>query len=244
VSWPKRFPEGRVCKAPINGPDVIRTFHAWADAEPRLFMPGRDITSLILNPDSEPVLQEWSEVPTMMTYVKNRYEPMEMAERLKNKDWDACMYGKNTPWYFMILVENYKYTRYAHPDRIEELYDLDKDPEELDNLAVKEAFQDKLLEMRAACIQSIKDNGGAVFADYLPPPKTGFVTAAAKPSGDITVYYAEGKRRVHVVGCRRLTTDPEGLATLTTMTLAEAVARGLPLCSRCPGSATPGLGNP
>jgi hypothetical protein len=161
VSCPKRFPQGKVCKAPINGPDVIRTFHAWAEAEPRLFMPGRDITPLIMNPDSEPVLKQWSKVPTMMTYVHNRYEPMEMANRLKNKDWDACMYSKDTPWYFMILVENYKYTRYAHPDRIEELYDLDKDPEELDNLAVKEEFKDKLLEMRAACIQSIKDNGGS-----------------------------------------------------------------------------------
>jgi len=39
--------------------------------------------------------------------------------RLKNRDWNACMYSKDTPWYFMILVDNYKYTRYAHPDRIE-----------------------------------------------------------------------------------------------------------------------------
>jgi len=244
VSCPKRFPAGKICKAPINGPDVIRTFHAWAEAEPRLFMPGRDITPLVMNPDSEPVLKQWSKVPTMMTYVHNRYEPMEMAERLKNRDWNACMYSKDTPWYFMILVENYKYTRYAHPDRIEELYDLEKDPEELDNLAFKEEFEDKLLEMRAACIQSIRDNGGSVFADYLPPPKTGDESAKAKPSGDITVYYVEGKKRVHVEGCRRLTTDPKILATMTKMTLAEAEAKGLPLCSRCPGSTTPGKGNP
>ena len=155
------------------------------------------------------------------------------------------MYGKDAPWYFMILVENYKYTRYAHPYRIEELYDLDKDPEELDNLAVKEEFKDKLLEMRAACIQSIKDNGGSVFADYLPPPKTSDTATEAKPSGDTTVYY-EGRRRsvFTLVGCRRLTTDPKILATMTKMTLAEAEAKGLPLCSRCPGSTTPGKGNP
>jgi hypothetical protein len=144
----------------------------------------------------------------------------------------------------MILVENYKYTRYAHPDRIEELYDLDKDPEELDNLAVKEEFKDKLLEMRAACIQSIKDHGGSVFADYLPLPKTGGESAEAKPSGDLTVYHEEGKNRVHREGCPRLTTDPEILASMTKMTLAEAEEKGLPLCSRCPGSTTPGKGNP
>lgn len=82
------------------------------------------------------------------------------------------MYGEDAPWYFMILVENYKYTRYANPDRIEELYDLDADPEELDNLAIKPQFKSKVLEMRAACIQSIKDNGGLVFADLLPTPTT------------------------------------------------------------------------
>jgi hypothetical protein len=138
----------------------------------------------------------------------------------------------------------YKYTRYAHPDRIEELYDLDKDPEELDNLAVKEEFDNKLLEMRAACIQSIRDNGGSVFADFLPPPKTRDTPVVGKPSGDTTVYYVEGKKRVHREGCRRLTTDPKILATMTKMTLAEAEEKGLPLCSRCPASTTPGKGNP
>lgn len=172
VSNPARFPTNKVCKAPINGPDVIRTFHAWAGAEPVEFMPGRDITPLIESPESETVLKEWAEVPTMMTYVHNRYEPTEMANRLRNEDWEACMYETDTPWYFLIVVENYKYTRYANPDRIEELYDLDADPEELDNLAIKPQFKSKVLEMRAACIQSIKDNGGSVFADYLPEPTT------------------------------------------------------------------------
>ncbi|MEZ6139163.1 MAG: sulfatase-like hydrolase/transferase [Zavarzinella sp.] len=171
VSYPKRFPKGKVCKAPINGPDVIRTFHSWAKAEPQQFMPGRDITPLIMNPESEQVLKEWSKVPTMMTYVHNRYEPTEMAKRLKGKKWEECMYGKDTPWYFLILVENFKYTRYAHPDRIEELYDLEKDPEELDNLAIKKEFQAKLRTMRTACIQSLKDHGGGVFVEFLPKPK-------------------------------------------------------------------------
>lgn len=173
IVWnPARFPAGKVCKAPINGPDVIRTFHAWANAEPQQFMPGRDITLLIENPESEAVLNEWSETPTLMTYVDNRYEPLEMRTRLANEDWAACMYETDTPWYFMILVKNFKYTRYANPDRFEELYDLDNDPEELINLAIKPQYKSKVLEMRAACIQSIKDNGGAVFADFLPEPTT------------------------------------------------------------------------
>lgn len=235
VSCPDRFPQGKVCKAPINGSDVIRTFHAWAGVEPQTFMPGRDITPLLVEPESENVLKQWSKVPTLMTYVHNRYEPLEMARRLQAQDWKACMYGEGAPWYFMTILENYKYTRYAHPDRIEELYDLERDPEELVNLAVQAKFKGKLLEMRAACVQSIKDNGGSVFADLLPMPREEAKSPEAKPAGNTIVYYLGGKR-VHVVDCKRLTGD---LKSMTKMTLAEAEAKGLPLCSRCPGSATP-----
>lgn len=58
------------------------------------------------------------------------------------------------------------------------------------------------------------------------------------------VYWDGQAKRVHARGCRRLTTDPEELAKMTKMTLAEARKKGLPLCSRCPGSTTPGKGNP
>jgi arylsulfatase A-like enzyme len=184
VSNPARFPTNKVCKAPINGPDMIRTFHSWADATPAQFMPGRDITPLLENPESETVLDDWSEKATLMTYVRNRYEPKEMETRLRNEDWGACMYDTDTPWYFMIVVKNHKYTRYANPDRIEELYDLENDPEELDNLAIKPQFKSKVLEMRAACIQSIIDNGGSVFADHLPTPTTATWWPAGLPASD------------------------------------------------------------
>ena len=66
----------------------------------------------------------------------------------------------------------------------------------------------------------------------------------AKLPGDTIVFHNEGKKRVHVEGCRRLTKDPEERAKMTKMTLAEAQKKGLRLCSRCPGSTTPGKGNP
>jgi hypothetical protein len=61
--------------------------------------------------------------------------------------------------------------------------------------------------------------------------------------GDTSVYYGGGPRS-HVKGCRRLTKDPAELAKMTKMTLAEAEAKGLWLCSRCPGSTVAGKGNP
>ena len=51
-----------------------------------------------------------------------------------------------------------------------------------------------------------------------------------KSAGETTVYYASGKKS-HVKACKRLTGD---LTSYKTMTLAEAEAKGLPLCSRCP----------
>jgi hypothetical protein len=65
--------------------------------------------------------------------------------------------------------------------------------------------------------------------------------APEKPAGDTKVYHPEGKKRVHVEGCSRLPKDRSGFKI---MTLAEAEAKGLSLCSRCPGSPKPGAGDP
>ena len=63
---------------------------------------------------------------------------------------------------------------------------------------------------------------------------------SAEPSGDTTVYHAEGKNRVHLEECKRLPKEPAERATFAKITYAEAKAKNLPLCSRCPGSTTPG----
>lgn len=73
----------------------------------------------------------------------------------------------------------------------------------------------------------------------------GFQVQAHDVPGD-TVVYTGGStkvKRVHREGCPRLTKDPAELAKMTKMTLGEARAKGIPLCSRCPGSTTPGKGN-
>ena len=63
---------------------------------------------------------------------------------------------------------------------------------------------------------------------------------SAEPPGTTTVYHVPGKNRVHVSECKRLSKDPAELAKYAKMTLAEAKAKDLPLCSKCPGSTTPG----
>ena len=189
VSYPKKFAQGKVCRSPVNGPDMVRSFHAWAGVEPDTVVTGRDITPIVMEPESKRVFEEWNKIPTLMTYVKNRYEPLEMAERLKNKDWPACLYAggdkkdkkgpsgirlTDRPWYFMIHNGDYKYIYYANPDRIEELYDANKDFDELNNLAVDPAYKDVLLEMRAACREEITRSGGGAFVPHLPEPRMAY----------------------------------------------------------------------
>ncbi len=237
VSCPKRYPEGKVCKTPVNGMDLIRTFHVMAKAEPDQVLHGRDITPLLEQPESAAVAAEWNKTPTMMTYTRNTYTTEAMAEKLKAKSWSSFQFssggkegrldGPNPgdnyhPCYFMILDGQHKYIRYIFPNRIEELYDIDNDADELTNLAVDPAYHDRLVEMREKLIEHLKNTGGESFVDLLPPPKTDYEPAKARPSGETTVYHQEGKERVHLEGCRRLTTDPKILATMTKMTLAEA----------------------
>ena len=70
-----------VCKIPVNGMDLIRTFHAIADAEPDQVLHGRDMTPVLKQPESQDVASEWNKTPTMMTYTRNTYtaERMRMA---------------------------------------------------------------------------------------------------------------------------------------------------------------------
>ena len=270
VSCPKRYPAGKVCKTPVNGMDLIRTFHSMAGAEPDQLLHGRDFTPLLAQPESPEVAAEWNRTPTMMTYTRNTYSAADMAEKLKEKSWSSFQFGSwgkkgslkgdnpgdnYHPCYFMTVDGRHKYIRYIFPNRIEELYDLEKDPEEMNNLAVDPKFEGRLAEMREGLVEYLRKTGGESFVDLLPAPKIGQSaqapiagaeeeekpSEAAKVSGDTTVYHLEGKNRVHVKECKRLAGDME---KMTKMTLAEAEAKGLPLCSRCPGSTTPGKGNP
>jgi len=54
----------------------------------------------------------------------------------------------------------------------------------------------------------------------------------AQLTDDTIVYYTPGKKRCHLADCKRCE------AGMATMTWAEAKAKGLPLCSKCPSSET------
>ena len=179
VSNPKRFPAGTVCGSPVNGADMIRTFHAWAETEPDesyLPLPGRDITPLCRDPESADLFAEWNKIGTLMTYTRNSYDPYQVARRLKFKQWDSMKYG-NHPYYFMVLDGTYRYTLYLDNNVQDELYHVINDFDELDNLAVKPEYAEVLAQMREKLKQQIIHHGGEggkLIVEYLPEPKKAY----------------------------------------------------------------------
>jgi arylsulfatase A-like enzyme len=72
----------------------------------------------------------------------------------------------DVPWYVMLRDKRYKYVRPLIHD-LEELYDLQEDPEELNNLAVKAEHLSRVTRMRAAAIAELRRTK-AGFVDRMP----------------------------------------------------------------------------
>jgi arylsulfatase A-like enzyme len=74
----------------------------------------------------------------------------------------------DVPWYALLRDGKYKYIRTFVAGETEEIYDLEADPEELVNLAVKPDHQALLVELRTKALAELKRTD-AKFVDALPP---------------------------------------------------------------------------
>ena len=158
VSMPKVLPQGKFCKHPVNAPDLIATFFAFAGQESPWAMHGRDITPLLKDPEGA----TWGH-PLLFEHTGDHYGSA--VDTVVRADGDAV--HNNVPWYVGVRVGPYKYIRYLKSGVRDELYDLDADPEELDNLADKPAQAERRKAMRAALAAELKRTG-AGFADAIP----------------------------------------------------------------------------
>ena len=160
-SMPGRIPQGEVCSAAISGVDFVPTFFEFAGLEHPWEMHGRSLAPLLANPRTD-----WS-YPTLLTNTGRRY----------GSDTNTIPQGEEAykgqiPWYVMLRVSRYKYVRPLIPDDLEELYDLEADPDELDNLAQKPQHRELLGTMRKAAIEELRRTG-AGFVDNMPPLREG-----------------------------------------------------------------------
>jgi len=159
VRMPGRVAQGKVCRRPVCALDLVPTFFAMAGVEPPWKMHGHDLRPLLEDPKSD-----WPH-PVLMEQFGWAFGP----------ETDGALSGKkafNVPWYVFLRQGRYKYIRTLVEDEIEELYDLEADPEELENLALDPAYRHVLADHRMRLIAELRRTD-AVFADRLPQPHRG-----------------------------------------------------------------------
>ncbi|MFT7034091.1 MAG: arylsulfatase A-like enzyme [Cyclobacteriaceae bacterium] len=171
VYQPNKFAQGKKCNYPVNGVDIIKTIHAIGNVTPSNSLDGRNLTDLLKNPTS----QNWDETPMIQAYTGNVYGNEAMSKELKKAsttgNWEKfVVHQSGIRAWIMMRKGNFKYVRYIYENYIEELYDLTKDPKELNNLAVNNTFHNLLEEYRKETISQFEANG-ATFTNLLPEPK-------------------------------------------------------------------------
>ncbi len=144
---------GKVCRHAVGGQDLIPTFFSIAGIEPPWKMHGRDISGLLKNPDTE-----WDH-PVLIENTKYYYG--KDTDREDRPGWSGV------PWWVFIRQGKYKYIRTLVKGEIEELYDLQADPEELTNLAIDPKYQSMLADYRKRLVAELKRTDAAM-ADSLP----------------------------------------------------------------------------
>jgi arylsulfatase A-like enzyme len=160
VSMPGRLPQGKVCASPACAADLTATFCAFAGVKLPWEVQGRDLTSVLKSPEAR-------EAPRAMLFEEmgqiygSDTSPIPTDEQIYHSDvprWVAIRYGK------------YKYIRYLLAGEMEEIYDVEADPQELTNLALMPDNKQLLTDLRAKTVAELRRTS-APFVDALPPTK-------------------------------------------------------------------------
>ena len=159
VSQPKTIPAGKVCDAPAAGVDLVPTFFEVAGIDLPSKMHGRSLLPLLKDPENR---QNKRSVMTVFTARKYGSDTNEIPTDPK----ELLLVG-GVPWYTSLQDGKYKYIRNFVEGEIEELYDLDTDPEELHNLALEKENRDRVLRMRAETVAEL-ERTDAGMVDNLP----------------------------------------------------------------------------
>jgi arylsulfatase A-like enzyme len=159
VSMPKSLPSGKVCDSPVTGPDLIPTFFSFADIKVPWKMHGRDLTPLLKQPEKK------RKRDALVVHTGRHYGSD--TDHIPT-DRETLLQVAGVPWYASLHDGRYKYIRTFVADEIEELYDLDTDPEELNNLALSRGEKQRLAAMRKRTVTKLRLTD-AKFVDRLPP---------------------------------------------------------------------------
>ncbi|MBG89023.1 MAG: sulfatase [Verrucomicrobiales bacterium] len=158
VSMPKQLPAGKVCDTPVSGPDLIPTFFNFAGMNEPWKLHGRDLTPLLKNPGRKSGRAAFM-VHTGRSYGSDTDTIPTDPKLLRNT--------AGVPWYVMLQDGRYKYVRTLVEGETEELYDLENDPAELNNLAASGSQAERLTSLRRRVVAELRRTD-AGFVDHLP----------------------------------------------------------------------------
>jgi arylsulfatase A-like enzyme len=154
VRMPSRFASRKVCRSPVLAIDLVPTFFALAGLPLPWTMHGHDLSPLLKHPDAA-----WDH-PAQLGFF--RWEFGEETDA-----GHSSVPFQSIPWWVFLREGRYKYIRTLVDHEIEELYDLDRDPHELHNLALEREFQPTLASFRRRLTDELHRTQ-AGFADNLP----------------------------------------------------------------------------
>lgn len=154
---------GRVVTEPVSGVDLPPTFFAQAGLPLPWKMHGEDLSPLLENPQSKRTN------PAMLVHTGKIYGSA--TAKIPLADDPKLYHGPGIPWYVMLAEGRYKYIRNLIKGEMEELYDLDRDPEELTNLALDPLHAKRLIAFRKKAITELHRTK-APFAANMPSPST------------------------------------------------------------------------
>jgi len=154
---------GRVVIEPVSGVDLAPTFFAQAGLSLPWEMHGEDLSPLLEDPKTKRT------APAMLVHTGKMYGSA--TAKIPPADDPRLYHGPGVPWYVMIAEGRYKYVRNFIEGEVEELYDLERDPEELKNLALQLRHTKRLKAYRQKAIEELRRTQ-APFVANMPRPST------------------------------------------------------------------------
>ena len=159
VSMPGSVPAGKICQQAVGAPDLVMTLLSFAGLDLPWKMHGQDLTPLLRDPEHA----DWP-YPLLFEHTGHDYG----ADTTKLLAAGKIAEHSRVPWWVAIRDGKYKYIRNLAAGEIEEVYDLNSDPEELDNLAIKPQQKSLVERLRKLAIQELRRTEAGM-VDHLPP---------------------------------------------------------------------------
>ena len=147
-----------VCRSPVQGLDLIPTFFELAGIDLPWAMQGKSLVPLLRKPDRS------RDMPVILENFS-----MKFGSQTDSGHTDAEP-NQGVDWWVSRRQGKYKYIRTLRENEIEELYDLEKDPHELENLALLKSHSKLVRKFRSELEKELAENK-AEFISNWPEPK-------------------------------------------------------------------------